>query len=110
MSVSNFNIKSRLPFAHGQSFGKTGPYEILEGIFEFSVDPNNKHNESINDLELATTNDNGQVEFSSYFVILSPKDPNKGNGKIFFDILAIHKWYDLHLGRTTLQPLTQISM
>ena len=87
MSVSNFNIKSRLPFAHGQSFGKTGPYEILEGIFEFSVDPNNKHNESINDLELATTNDNGQVEFSSDFVILSPKDPNKGNGKIFFDIL-----------------------
>ena len=87
MSVSNFNIKSRLPFAHGQSFGKTGPYEILEGIFEFSVDPNNKHNESINDLELATTNDNGQVEFSSDFVILSPKDPNKGNGKIFFDML-----------------------
>ena len=61
MPVSNFNIKSRLPFADGQPFGKTGPYEILEGTFEFSIDPNNKHNESINDLDLATTNHNGQL-------------------------------------------------
>ena len=87
MAVTEFNVTSRLPFANGTLFGKVGPYEIIEGVVKFSIDPSNDRNTPINDLGLAPINAKGLVEFSSEFTILSPQNPDKGNRKILLDVL-----------------------
>src|SRR5258706_1994885 len=71
----------------GKSFGKTGPYEKIVGRVYFAIDPNNPHNKIIADLDKAPKNAQGNVEFSSDLYILKPKDPSRGNGVVFFDIV-----------------------
>jgi len=84
--VVTLDIRDRQPFAAGQSFGDTGPYEQITGIARFAVDPSHPRNKAIVDLALAPRNADGKVEFESDFCILAPKDPAKGNGAIFYDV------------------------
>ena len=86
MPVTKFEIKTRKPFAEGQVFGDAGPYEQLEGVVEFAIDPSHAANQAIADLELAPTNAQGQVSFSSDFRILRPADPSKGNHRVLLDV------------------------
>jgi hypothetical protein len=86
MPVTKFEIKTRKPFAEGQVFGDAGPYEQLEGVVEFAIDPSHAANQAIADLELAPTNAQGQVSFSSDFRILRPADPAKGNHRVLLDV------------------------
>jgi len=71
------DVRDRQPFAAGQSFGDTGPYEQITGSARFAVDPNHTRNKVIVDLALAPRNADGKVEFESDFCILAPKDPAK---------------------------------
>lgn len=75
----------RTLFAEGKSFGAAGPYEVIQGIAYFVLDPKDAHNQPIVDLELAPRNKEGKVEFTSAFCILIPKDRSKGNGAILYD-------------------------
>ncbi|GIW79883.1 MAG: hypothetical protein KatS3mg105_1690 [Gemmatales bacterium] len=84
--VVDVEIIKRAPFAGGREFGKTGAYEMITGIVRFAVDPKNKRNDVIVDLELAPRNAQGKVEFESDFYILAPKDMSKGNGAILYDV------------------------
>ena len=86
MPVTKMEIKTRRPFAGGKSFGDIGPYEQLDGVAQFAVDPDNAANESIADLELAPRDAAGLVTFSSDFRILRPVDPERGNRRILMDI------------------------
>ncbi len=80
-------INRREPFAGGQSFGDAGPYDQITGIARFAIDPKDAHNRGIVDLELAPQNkDDGKVEFAADVVILTPKDPARGNGAILYDV------------------------
>src|SRR6185503_14130371 len=72
--------------ADGQSFGKTGPYEKLAGTIEFALDPSDPHNKSIADLEHAAKGPDGKVHFTADLFVLQPKDPDKGNGVLLFEI------------------------
>ncbi len=81
-----FEILHREPFASGKSFGATGPYEKIIGIAKFAVDPKHPRNKIIVDLENATRNKDGKVEFLSDVCILAPEDASKGNGAIFYDV------------------------
>ena len=87
MPVDRLEIKSRSPFAGGQSFGESGAYEQIDGVVHFSVDPEHPANETIADIKLAPRDAGGRVAFSSDFRILQPLDPGKGNDRILFDIL-----------------------
>lgn len=87
MAVTHLDITGRTPYANGESFGDTGPYDLLEGTAHFSVDPNHPRNEAITDLELAPTDANGQVRFSADFSMLQPADPDRGNRRIIFDVV-----------------------
>ena len=87
MAVTRLEITSRTPFARGESFGDVGPYEQLDGVIYFAVDPEHPANSTITDLPLAPRNGNGLVEFSSDFRILQPVDPARGRQRLFFDIL-----------------------
>ena len=80
-------IKTRVDVLNGKSFGAAGPYEKLRGTAYFAVDPANPRNKVIADIELAPRNAAGKVEFSADLFILKPKDPARGNGVVFFDVI-----------------------
>ena len=80
-------IAKRTDVLNGKPFGKIGPYEKLSGKAYFAVDPTNPRNQVIADIGLAPRNRDGKVEFSADFFILKPKDPARGNGVVFFDVI-----------------------
>ena len=85
--VTRVDIQRREDVLGGKSFGKVGPYEKLVGKVYVAVDPDNPHNKIIVDLDKAPKNAQGKVEFSSDLYIIKPKDPSRGNGVVFFDIV-----------------------
>ena len=78
-------IRKRERFANGHEFPITGAYEKLVGKIYGEVDPKNRLNKMIVNLDKAPRNRRGRVEYSSDFCILKPADTARGNGKIFFD-------------------------
>ncbi len=84
--VISLDILHRGPYADGKGFGDTGPYEKIVAVARFAVDPKNPRNQAIVDLDMTPKNAKGLVEFDSDVVILTPKDPAKGNGAIFYDV------------------------
>jgi hypothetical protein len=84
--VVRVEINDRRPFAEGQSFGATGPYEAIRGRLHFQVDPEHPANDRITDLELAPRNEQGKVEFWSDFFLLKPADPLRGNRRLLYDV------------------------
>jgi hypothetical protein len=84
--VTRVEITSREDVLHGKAFGDTGVYERLQGRIYFSVSVVNPHNRRIVDLDKAVNLNNSQVEFSSDFVAIRPKDPRKGNGSLLLEI------------------------
>lgn len=75
------------PTFEGLEFAAVGPYEKIIGRAYMEVDPHDPHNSGIVDLALAERNAAGHVEFSTEVVILKPVDLNKGNKRIFYDVL-----------------------
>src|SRR5580765_5987170 len=80
--VTRVEITSRIDVLNGQSFGDAGPYERIIGRIYFSIAVANAHNRAIVDLSNAANLKNGEVEFSSDFVAIRPKDASKGNGTL----------------------------
>jgi alpha/beta hydrolase family protein len=85
--VSRVEITARRDVAGGLSFGSSGPYEQLVGRLYFSIDPANKRNRVIADLDKAQKNAAGKIEMSADLVILKPRDATKGNGIALFDVV-----------------------
>lgn len=85
--VTRVEVQRREDVLGGKSFGSVGPYEKIIGRVFFAVDPDNPHNKIIADLDKAPRNAQGKVEFSSDLYIIKPKDPARGNGVVFFDIV-----------------------
>jgi hypothetical protein len=79
-------VRNRLPFPEGVSYGRSGAYEIINGRLLFEIDPKDPANARIVDLTLAPINGDGQVEFWSDFTLLKPVDPTKGNGTLLYDV------------------------
>ncbi len=84
-SEIRLDIRDRTPFAEGMEFGETGSYERIKGRTHFAVDPDSEDYAGITDLDKASRNRQGLVEFSADFLILSPQNPAKGNRRLFFD-------------------------
>src|SRR2546423_12115254 len=85
--VSRVEITARRDVAGGRSFGSTGPYEQIVGKRYFTIDPANKRNRVIADLDKASKNAAGKIELSADLAILKPRDSSKGNGIALFDIV-----------------------
>ena len=84
--VVRVEIASRTDLQQGKSFGLAGPYETITGRVYFAVKPGDAHNQRIVDLDKAPRNAQGEVEFSADLYVLRPKDPNKGNGAVLFEV------------------------
>ena len=87
MPVIAVNTTSRSPYAAGNSFGDSGDYERIEGVFKFAVDPQNAANAAIVDLEHAPVDAGGRVGFESDFTLVAPSDPSRGNGRLIVEVV-----------------------
>lgn len=86
MTVTNLEIVSRTPFEGGQAFGDTGPYERIDAIAHYAVDPTNPANEAIVDLTRAPRDADGRVHYSGDLTLLQPADPTRGNRALLLDV------------------------
>jgi hypothetical protein len=84
--VTRVDIASRTDVLGGKSFGNAGAYERIAGRVYFSLPVGNPHNQAIVDLRKAVNLKDGEVEFSSDFVALRPKDPARSNGSMILEI------------------------
>src|SRR5580698_1831186 len=84
--VTRVEIISRTDVLDGRAFGLAGGYEKIVGRVYFAVNPENLHNKLIVDLDKAPRNAQGEVEFSADLYLLKPKDMNKGNSAVLFEV------------------------
>jgi hypothetical protein len=84
--VVRVEILSRSDIQDGKPFATSGAYEKITGRVYFAVDPANIHNRQIVDLGLAARNARGEVEFSSDFYLLRPKQIELGNHAVLFEV------------------------
>ena len=70
----------------GKAFGLAGAYRKIVGKAHFALDPAIAANQGIADLSLAPKNSAGLVEFSADFYLLTPADPARSNGKLFYEV------------------------
>lgn len=61
-------------------------YEILVGRFFGELDPRDPHNRIITDLQYASQNERGRVEYDATFRIARPQDPAKRSGVLLYDV------------------------
>jgi len=69
-----------------RTFGSVGAYEKLRGKAYGEVDPHDRRNRVITDIELAPRNARGNVEYSMDIYILKPVNLRDGNGKLFVEV------------------------
>ena len=84
--VVRIEVRSRTDLVDGKSFGLAGPYEKLVGTIYFAVDPDNSVNRIITDIALAPRNADGLVEFHSDFFLVKPKEVERGNGTVLYEV------------------------
>jgi len=75
----------RVEIARRADVGTSG-YEKLVGTIYFAVDPANPRNSVVVDLDKATKNGQGRVEFSADLYILQPKDAARRNGVALIEV------------------------
>jgi hypothetical protein len=71
----------------GTKFGAVGTYDKIFAKAYGVVDPTDRRNALITDINLAPKNANGLVEYSMDVHIFKPTDMAKGNNRIFYDVV-----------------------
>ena len=84
--VVRIEVVSRADLVGGQPFGTAGPYEKLSGRMYFEVDPLIAPNTIVTDIDKAPRNARGRVEFSSDFFLIKPKQMERGNGTLLYEV------------------------
>ena len=84
--ITAIEITSRAPFVGGASFGDVGAYERLDGVAIGEIDPAHPGNVGIVNIDKAPRNARGRVEYRSDICILRPADPERGNGRILYEV------------------------
>ncbi|MEQ8736882.1 MAG: alpha/beta hydrolase domain-containing protein [Rhodospirillaceae bacterium] len=85
-AVERIEILDRMLVSDGQNYGRVGPYVRIAGRLHYAIDPQSDFNASIHDLEFAPTDARGLVTYSGDFVLLMPLDPERGNGRLLYDV------------------------
>src|ERR1700741_4623397 len=80
-------VSVQSPTFGGLSFGTVGQYEKIFARAHGEIDPSDRRNRLITDLNLAPRNANGMAEYSADVHILKPIDLSKGNRRMFYDVV-----------------------
>ena len=81
--VTHVVIESRA--AIDKDFGAVGQYELLTGHYDGELDPADRHNRIITDIQSAPRNARGRVEYSATFALAKPIDMSKASGVLIYD-------------------------
>ena len=94
--MTTWQVETRGVYADGRSFGDFGVFEIVTGRVRYSIDPMDRRNAGIVDLEHAPRDEDGRVRFSGDYTVVAPRDqparkvlidvPNRGR-RLAFSIL-----------------------
>jgi alpha/beta hydrolase family protein len=84
--VVRIDVQSRSDLVAGQPFGAAGPYEKIAGKIFFAVDPALPSNRIVTDIDKAPRNAAGRVEFSADFYVIKPKQIERGNGAVLYEV------------------------
>src|SRR5258705_13846820 len=84
--VVRIEVQARSDLVGGQPFGAAGAYEKIAGKIFFAVDPALAANRIVTDLDKAPRNAAGKVEFSSDFFLIKPKQIERGNGAVLYEV------------------------
>ena len=79
--------KSESPTYGGKSFGSAGPYEKIVGRAYGELDPKDPHNSIITDIQLATRNSRGMVEYVATFTLFKPIDMAKASNVLLYEVV-----------------------
>ena len=85
-AVTRLEVERTEPVLNGKAFGLAGAYQKIIGKAHFALDPALAANAAVADLKLASRNAAGLVEFTADFYLLTPADPARGNGKLFYEV------------------------
>ena len=86
MALTRLEIVRREPFEDGRAFGETGPYERIDAVAHYAVDPAHPANAGIVDLDRAERAPDGKVRFSGDATFLVPVDPARANRALLLDV------------------------
>lgn len=76
----------RKPYEDGREFGAVGAYELISGRLVGELDPGDRRNRIIVDIDKAPRNAHGRVEYEAEFIVLRPLDPTKANGTLLHTV------------------------
>ena len=85
--ITRITITSRAAAFDGQRFGAAGAYEKIKGIAAGEIDPKDRRNAVITDLEFAPKNSAGRVEYRTNFTLVKPVDMGKAPGVLLYNIV-----------------------
>ncbi|HVY92780.1 MAG TPA: alpha/beta hydrolase domain-containing protein [Bryobacteraceae bacterium] len=85
--VTRIEIKSRAAAFNGQPFGAAGQFEKIKGIASGEIDPKDRRNALITDIDKAPRNARGLVEYRTNFTLVKPVDMKKSSGVLFYNIV-----------------------
>ncbi len=85
--VTKITITSRGVVFNGQTFGTAGQFEKIKGIANGEIDPNDRRNALITDIQFAPKNARGRVEYRTNFTIVKPVDMSKSSGVLLYNIV-----------------------
>jgi len=86
--VTQITITQRTtPLFNGQAFGTVGAYEQIRGSANGEIDPNDRRNALITDIQLAPRNARGNVEYTATFTIVKPIDMSKASGVMVYEVV-----------------------
>jgi hypothetical protein len=85
--IDRFEIVSTYDAYGGVSFGNVGPYQVIVAVAHGKLDPRNRANAGIVDLDLAPRDEDGLVSYSTDVVILRPKSSANAKRVLFYDVV-----------------------
>lgn len=85
--VVRLEIVSREPMNGGTPAGGAGPFELIRGRIHGEVDPRDRRNAIIQDLDLAPRNARGKVEYVATFALARPVDPAKASRVLIYQVV-----------------------
>ena len=86
MPVVGLEILERTPYENGRAFGDVGPYERIDAIVHYAVDPENAANAGVTDLTHAERGADGLVHFSGDTTIMRPINPERANDTLLMQV------------------------
>ena len=85
--ITKITITSRAPAFNRQTFGSAGQFEKIKGIATGEIDPTDRRNVLITDIQFAPKNARGRVEYRTNFTLVKPVDMSKSAGVLFYNIV-----------------------